>query len=154
MLESAAAERVPREDGCSMSPSLNHSYLCKKIILEIEKTEQWEAWPELTLNIESGLIPDVAVYPRGNLKPNFMEDRMKCDVLPALVIEVASPSQSMHELMLKADKFLKSGIPAIWTVEPYGQIVYVSTREGRKVKLAGMVESEGVAVDFARIFQA
>ena len=135
-----------------MSPSLNHSYLCKKLILEIEKTAQWEAWPELTLNIETGLIPDVAVYPRGSLKPDFMEDRMKCDVLPTLVIEVASPSQSIHELMVKAGKFLNAGIGAVWTIEPYGQIVYVSTHAGRKVKLAEMVESEGVAIDFSRVF--
>lgn len=137
-----------------MSPSLNHSYLCRKIILEIEKTGQWEAWPELTLNIESGLIPDIAVYPRDGLKPNFMEDTMKCDVLPQLIIEVASPSQSMHDLMAKAARFLKSGVPAVWTVEPYGQIVYVSTLQGRKVELVGVVESAGVAIDFARIFQA
>ncbi|MDS4040542.1 MAG: Uma2 family endonuclease [Candidatus Competibacter sp.] len=137
-----------------MSPSLNHSYLCRKIILEIEKTEQWEAWPELTLNIESGLIPDIAVYPRDGLKPNFMEDTMKCDVLPQLIIDVASPSQSMHDLMAKAARFLKPGVPAVWTVEPYGQIVYVSTLQGRKVELAGVVESAGVAIDFARIFQA
>ena len=136
-----------------MSPSLNHSYLCKKIILEIEKTQQWEAWPELTLNIESGLIPNIAVYARGGLQPNFREDALKCDVLPQLVIEVASPSQSMYELMAKADRFLKAGVPAIWTVEPYGQIVYVSTSAGRKVELMGVVESAGVAIDFTRVFQ-
>ena len=135
-----------------MSPSLNHSYLCKKLILEIEQTAQWEAWPELTLNIETGLIPDVAVYPRGSLKPDFMEDRMKCDVLPTLVIEVASPSQSIHELMVKAGKFINAGIGAVWTIEPYGQIIYVSTQAGRKVKLAEMIESAGVTVDFSRIF--
>ncbi|MDG4597152.1 MAG: Uma2 family endonuclease [Candidatus Contendobacter sp.] len=136
-----------------MSPSVNHSYLCKKILLAIEQTEQWEAWPELTLDIESGLIPDIAVYPRGGLKPNFMQDAMKCDVLPQLVIEVASPSQAIQDLMTKADRFVQSGIPAVWTVEPYGQIVYVSTLQGRKVKLAGVVESAGVTVDFGRVFQ-
>ena len=135
-----------------MSPSLNHSYLCKKLILEIEQTAQWEAWPELTLNIESGLIPDIAVYPRDGLKPNFMEDAMKCDVLPQLIIEVASPSQSIHELMVKAGKFINAGIGAVWTIEPYGQIIYVSTQAGRKVKLAEMIESAGVTVDFSRIF--
>ena len=54
-----------------MSPSINHSYLCKQLIIAIETTEQWEAWPKLTLNIDSGLIPDLAVYPRGKIKPNF-----------------------------------------------------------------------------------
>ncbi|HLC15646.1 MAG TPA: hypothetical protein VJL89_05415, partial [Thermodesulfovibrionia bacterium] len=74
-----------------MGPSINHSYLCKKIIVEIEKTDKWEAWPELTLDIESGLIPDIAVYEKGKIRPNFSEDKIKCDILPHMVIEVASP---------------------------------------------------------------
>jgi len=133
-----------------MSPSVNHSYLCKKILLEIEKSNKWEAWPELTLNIETGLIPDLAIYERGQLR---LEDKLRCDILPLLVIEVASPSQSIHELMLKADQFLKAGLPTVWTIEPYGPIIYISTSQGLQVKLAGMVESEeGIQVDFSTIF--
>jgi Uma2 family endonuclease len=135
-----------------MSPSLNHSYLCRKIILAVEQTGQWEAWPELALAIESGLIPDIAIYPPGVLAPNFFEDQTLCAVLPKVVIEVVSPSQPIHSLMLKAGKFIKAGIPAVWIVEPYGPVIYVSTPAGRKVQLAGVVESVGVRVDFAGIF--
>jgi len=136
-----------------MSPSLNHSYLCKRIIIELEKTEQWEAWPELTLDIEAGIIPDIAVYERGALHPNFHEDTMKCAILPKLVIEIISPSQSIHDLMGKAEKFLQAGIPTVWTIEPYGKIIYVSQQGSRNVELAGPVNSEGVSLDFSRIFE-
>ncbi|MCP4109469.1 MAG: Uma2 family endonuclease [Desulfobacteraceae bacterium] len=135
-----------------MSPSLNHSYLCKRLIVELEKTEQWEAWPELTLDIETGIIPDIAVYERDALRPNFHEDIMKCAVLPTLVIEVVSPSQSIHELMQKAEKFLRAGIPAVWTIEPYGKIIYVSQKASRNVEVAGVVTTEGVSLDFSKIF--
>ena len=135
-----------------MSPSLNHSYLCRRIIIELEKTGQWEAWPELTLDIEAGLIPDIAVYEHGAIRPNFHEDSMKCAVLPQLVIEVASPSQSIHELMQKAERFLKAGIAAVWTIEPYGRLVYVSQPGSRKVELTGQVATEGVCLDFTDIF--
>nr|VFK11849.1 MAG: Putative restriction endonuclease [Candidatus Kentron sp. LPFa]VFK60224.1 MAG: Putative restriction endonuclease [Candidatus Kentron sp. UNK]VFK68418.1 MAG: Putative restriction endonuclease [Candidatus Kentron sp. UNK] len=137
-----------------MSPSLNHSYLCKRIIIEIEKTDQWEAWPELTLDIGPGMIPDIAIYERGKLQPNFHQDTIKCAVLPRLVIEVASPSQSMHDLMQKADKFLQAGIPAVWTIEPTGKIVYISEKDFRKVETAGIITTEGIRLDFPQIFHA
>ena len=57
-----------------------------------------------------------------------------------------------HSYLCKKLILLNAGVGAVWTVEPYGQIVYVSTRAGRKVKLAEMIESEGIAVDFSRIF--
>ncbi len=135
-----------------MSPSLNHSYLCKRMIVELEKTDRWEAWPELTLDIEAGIIPDIAVYKRGTLHPNFHEDIIKCAILPTLVIEVASPSQSIHDLMQKAEKFLHADIPAVWTIEPYGKIIYISQKDSRNVELAGVVTTEGVSLDFSNIF--
>ena len=135
-----------------MSPSINHSYLCRKIILAIEQTGQWEAWPELSLDIANGLIPDIAIYRPGVLAPNFVEDQTRCAILPHVVIEVVSPSQPIHSLMIKAGKFIKAGIPAVWTVEPYGQVIYIATSAGRQVQLAGVVESAGVRVDFTGIF--
>ena len=54
-----------------------YSYLCKQLIVAIEATEQWEVWPELTLNIDSVLIPSIAVYQRGKIKPYFLEDKIK-----------------------------------------------------------------------------
>ena len=135
-----------------MSLSINHSYLCKQIIIEIEKTEFWEAWPKLTLDIEAGLIPDIAIYAKGKIKPNFLQDKIKCDIIPQLVIEIISPSQSVHELMLKAEKFIKAGISTVWTFEPYGKIVYISTKESRKVEVSGLIENEGVKLDLTKIF--
>jgi len=126
--------------------------LCRKIILAVEQSGQWEAWPELMLDIEGGLIPDIAIYGVGVLAPNFLEDQTRCAILPTVAVEVVSPSQPIHGLMRKAGKFLRAGIPAVWTVEPYGQVVYISTAQGRKTQLAGVAENEGIRVDFASIF--
>lgn len=135
-----------------MTPSINHSYLCKKLIVAIEQSDQWEAWPELSLDVGHGLIPDIAVYKKGQLKPNFTKDKTKCDLLPILAIEVISPSQSVYELMEKAEKMLNAGIQAIWTIEPYGQLVYISTTQGLQVELAKVIETVGIRVDFKQIF--
>ena len=44
------------------------------------------------------------------------------------------------------------GIPAVWTIEPYGKVIYVSTPQGRKVEIAGVIEYDDLRVDFARLF--
>ena len=54
--------------------------------------------------------------------------------------------------MLKANKFIRAGIPVVWTIEPYGNLTYISTPQDRKVELAGTLESEEIRVDFAKIF--
>jgi Uma2 family endonuclease len=86
------------------------------------------------------------------LKPDFTEDIIRCKTLPQIAVEIISPSQSVHNLLIKAGKFIKAGIPAVWTVEPYGGIIYISAKEGRRVAVAELVESEGVRVNFAEIF--
>ena len=136
-----------------MSPSLNHSYLCKKIIVAIEQSEQWEAWPGLALDIEGALVPDIAIYRKGLIKPDFTEDKTRCEVLPQLAIEIVSPSQAVHDLMLKARKFLAAGIPAVWTVEPYGAVIYISKKNETKAVIAELVKTEEVELDFAKIFK-
>jgi Uma2 family endonuclease len=72
--------------------------------------------------------------------------------LKHLVIEIVSPSQSIYDLMFKANKFINTGIPMVWTIKPYGNLIYISTLQGRKVELAGTLESEGIIVDFVKIF--
>ncbi len=135
-----------------MSPSINHSYLCKQLILLIEKNQQWEACPELSLEVENGLIPDISVFPSGKLKPDFKLDAVKSKCLPELVIEIISPSQSIHDLMLKADKFLLAGIQQVWTLEPYGKLAYVSSDQGGDVKRAESLIFDTLQIDLNQLF--
>ncbi|CAN2039004.1 putative restriction endonuclease domain-containing protein [Candidatus Magnetomoraceae bacterium gMMP-15] len=135
-----------------MSLSINHSYITKKIILQIEQSDKWEAWPELTLNIKNGVIPDISVYKIGEIKPNFFFDSAKCDKLPVLAIELLSPSQGVQELMEKAEDFLNAGIPAVWVVESYAKTIIVLTKENKRTVHCDVVETEGVQVDFSAIF--
>jgi hypothetical protein len=39
-----------------------------------------EALPELTLNIDQGITPDISVYPREKVAPNFLKDYTKPNV--------------------------------------------------------------------------
>lgn len=133
-------------------PSLNHSYICSRILRQLFNYSDLEALTELTLNIGSGLTPDICVYPADKINPNFSRDITKMQEMPVLAIEVVSASQNIQEILEKAEKLIDAGVKAVWTVEPYTRSVFVTTGDGEKIFYNQTVESEGIKVDFKQIF--
>ena len=134
-------------------PSLNHSYICASVMYQLLENTDIIALPELTLKIGNGSItPDVCVYPKEKIKPNFLHDFPKFPEMPIVAIEVISASQNIQTLLEKARKMIKSGVQAVWTIEPFGQTIFVTTTNGEKIVHNQTVESEGIKVDFKKIF--
>lgn len=134
-------------------PSLNHSYICAGIIEQLAENKAVKALPELTLKIGNGSItPDVSVYPRDKIKPNFLQDFPKYPEMPIVAIEVISASQNIQTLLEKAKRIIKAGAKAVWTIEPFGQTIFVTTQKGEEILHNQVVESEGIKVDFKKIF--
>jgi Uma2 family endonuclease len=133
-------------------PSFNHSYLCTEILLHLSQNEDYKPLVELTLDIEKGLTPDISVYPKGKIKPNFFHDITKYPEMPTLAIEIISASQNIQDLLDKAQLLVKHGVKAVWTVEPFGNIVFLTTKDGEKRFHNQEVESENIKVDFRQIF--
>ena len=82
-------------------PSLNHSYICTEILLRLAQNKEYKPLVELTLDIEKGLTPDISVYPKDKIKPNFFQDITKYPEMPTLAIEIISASQNMQDLLDK-----------------------------------------------------
>ena len=133
-------------------PSLNHSYLCAQIMKQLLQNDEIQPLPELTLDIDKGLTPDISVFPKAKVQPNFFEDVLKLQQLPLLAIEVVSSSQSVQEILSKATLLLKAGIETVWVVEPYGRSIFVLTDKTKTLFHEEPVESSGIEVDFARVF--
>lgn len=133
-------------------PSLNHSYICAQIMKQLLQNYEIQPLPELTLDIDKGLTPDISVFPKAQVQPNFFEDVLKLQQLPLLAIEVVSSSQSVQEILSKATLLLKAGIETVWVVEPYGRSIFVLTDKTKKLFHEEPVESSGIKVDFAEVF--
>ncbi len=133
-------------------PSLNHSYICLQIIRQLLENPEIEPLPELTLDIDKGLTPDICVYPKAKIKPNFRRDITKFPEPPILAIEVISASQNIQDLLIKADLLISHGVKAVWTIEPFTNTIFVTTRQSEEKLTNQVVESEGIKVDFKRIF--
>lgn len=133
-------------------PSLNHSYICLQVIRQLLENPAIEPLPELTLAIENGITPDICVYPKEQIKPNFRRDVTKYPELPLLAIEVISASQNIQDLLVKADQLVAHGVKAVWTIEPFTNTIFVTTRDSEEKFTNQAVTSEGITVDFQRIF--
>jgi len=48
-------------------PSLNHSYICAQIMRQLLQDELIQPLPELTLDIDNGLTPDISVFKKDRV---------------------------------------------------------------------------------------
>ena len=133
-------------------PSFNHSYICNRLLQQLFTNDKIEALPELTLNIEKGLTPDISVYPKENVTPDFLNDFAKYPDMPLLAIEVISASQNIQDLLEKSKILVNHNIKAVWTIEPFTNTIFVTTPTGIQKFPSQVIESEGITVDFKKIF--
>jgi Uma2 family endonuclease len=133
-------------------PSLNHSVICLRIIRQLIENPNIEPLPELTLDIDKGITPDISVYPKAKIQPNFRRDITKFSQMPLLAIEVISASQSIQDLLIKADALVANGVKTVWTIEPFTETIFVTTKDGEEKLPSQKIESEGITVDFTKIF--
>lgn len=151
MLEEHIENSTQNRDFETM-PSLNHSYICLQITRQLLLNDAIEPLPELTLDIANGLTPDISVFPKDQIQPNFFHDVIKFKESPLLAIEVISASQTIQEMLAKALLLVQGGVKSVWTVEPHSQSVFVTTATKEALFHREVVESEGIKVDFAKVF--
>jgi Uma2 family endonuclease len=142
----------PSEKHGEKMPSLNHSYICVQILRQLLRNDSLQPMTELTLNIGNGLTPDICVYPKEKIRPNFFRDINKFQEMPLLAVEIISPSQNIQELLEKASNLVNYGVKSVWTVEPYSRTVFVTTEKGEELYREQELESEGIRVDFGEVF--
>ena len=140
------------EDNQINMPSLNHSYMCLQIIKQLILNDEIVPLPELTLDIANGLTPDISVFLKSKIKPNLFHDISKFPDKPILAIEVISSSQTIQEMLQKAKQMVNEGVKTVWSVEPYSQSVFINTNYKETLFKAEIVNSDGIFVDFSKIF--
>ncbi|MCP4345651.1 MAG: Uma2 family endonuclease [Desulfobacterales bacterium] len=143
----------PAENQGEKMPSLNHSYICAQILRQLFGNESVQPMTELTLDIGNGLTPDICVYPKKKIRPNFFRDVSRFQEMPILAIEIISPNQNIQEVLEKASKLVNSGVKSVWTVEPYGRTVFITTESGEELRHEQKLETDGIIVDFGEVFK-
>lgn len=81
--------------------------------------------------------------------------------VPNLIVEILSPSNQHHDLIIKMNLYAKYGVKEYWIVNPMNQSVSIYTLDNEQhyiqdiVKTSGIVESKlypGLVVDLNKLF--
>jgi len=64
-----------------------------------------------------------------------------------------SSSQSIQALLDKANALVNAGVKTVWVVEPYSRSIFVINHQTKRLFHEEPVESDGIKVDFAKVFR-
>jgi Uma2 family endonuclease len=78
---------------------------------------------------ESVLAPDAAFIRKERIPPDLPDEGF-CPIVPDLVVEVLSPSETLAAAHEKAREWLAGGATLVWLIDPKRRIVEVWRREG------------------------
>jgi Uma2 family endonuclease len=146
--------QFPVENKSQNMPSLNHSFICSRILRQLFDNKDIEALTELTLNIGNGLTPDICVYPSEMIHPNFSRDITRMTQLPIVAIEVISASQNIQDVLEKAEQLVNAGIKVAWTIEPYTRTVFETKENKESILSTQFAKFDTIEIDFQKIFGA
>lgn len=153
MIAETTEEILPEVFITDEMPTFNHNNICADIMEQILADKRFKPLPQLTLDVENGLTPDISVYLREKTKPNYARDIMRYPEMPILAIEIVSPSQNIQTILEKAEVLVNNSVNAVWTVEPFTNSIVVTTDKGEKRFQNEAIESEGIRVDCQKIFE-
>jgi Uma2 family endonuclease len=144
--------QFPLENKSQDMPSLNHSFICSRILRQLFDNKAIEALTELTLDIGNGLTPDICVYPSEIIHPNFSRDITRMKQIPIVAIEVISASQNIQDVLEKAEQLVNKGIKTVWTIEPYTKTVFETKENKESILPTQVAEFNNIKIDFQKIF--
>ena len=107
-------------------PSKNHGYVQGQILYQLKHLGQkrYTCFSELSLDLSDWeSVPDIAIYPKMDI--DFLHDEVSMKEAPLTVIEILSPTQSLQELVTKAEKYFQHGVKSCWLVLLSVRNVYV-----------------------------
>ena len=115
-------------------PSLNHSIIQSNLIMELAVYRQkYRIVSELSLDLSDwSSVPDIAILPKMEI--DLRHDIIAVTAAPFAVIEIISPSQSLTELVNKAEQYFEHGVQSCWLVLPsLGNIYVFSSPEAYQI---------------------
>lgn len=111
------------------SPTVEHQLLVGKLYSAFVAVFQTPGWGKVLLDVEFGfgdgcrLRPDIALVAEAEFVRVDIR-ALPVRVVPGLVVEVISPSESLHRVDQKLDLYLAAGVAEIWAVNPNAAHVY------------------------------
>ncbi|MFB6098911.1 MAG: Uma2 family endonuclease [Salinibacter sp.] len=108
-------------------PSKLHSVVQTNLTgLFLQYRPRLQVLSELTLELDDReLTPDLSVY--AELEVDFTHDELRMAEPPLLAVEIASPTQSVQDLVDKIRFLIGHGVQTCWLVQPPLRTITVFT---------------------------
>lgn len=115
-----------RERGKPM-PTTPHAIIQSNLVFELRTRyrQQYRILSELTLDTPpNGSTPDVVIYPffAADFTKEYPARRTDA---PLITVEIQSPSQSLDEMVDKANMYFAFGVKSCWIVQPRIEGIFV-----------------------------
>jgi len=129
----------PEDEDIDMG-SLNHSLAQTQIVGQLLNDERFTTIVELSLDIgqtdltqfglgvKRELKPELCLYPKGKVHPDWTCDILKMPDMPLLAIEVLSPKQSIDDILAKIRAYFALGVKSCWMVIPANKSITVYSK--------------------------
>jgi Uma2 family endonuclease len=115
--------------------TIRHNWVRDRLIFLIscflERTKLGMVFAETGVQFDSNTLarPDVVYWDAAHFA-TIEWDRSPIQIVPQLVAEVASPSNSLNRLFRNAEYFLRAGVQVVWVVETASRLKFTySNRE-------------------------
>jgi len=135
-------------------PSRNHGRVQTNTTLEFSRHEQFSVYGELTLTIEGrNYTPDISVYPQEPV--DFRHDEVTRKDSPLTTVEILSPSQSVQDLVERAEVYLRNGVKSCWIITPAFRTVTILLPDGREEVFHRGIATDpvtGLTTDLEKVF--
>ncbi len=143
------------ERGKPMPNEQHGSVQANLIGLLLGYKQRYRTISELTIALaEHNATPDICLYPRFAL--DYLHVKAVKEEPPLLAIEIISPSQTLDELLRKAESYFEVGVRSCWIVQPPLQTVTVlHPNEKPRTFVEGSVEDPvmGITIPLAEVFE-
>lgn len=110
--------------------------------------------------VKGSRVPDLMFIRAERLAVYEQEvsDEEPLALVPDLVVEIVSPTDSFTAVGEKMARYLLDGVEIVWVIDPRRRVVWVSTSEGRKEVTADQTLSAdpvipGLTIQVSRIFE-
>lgn len=137
-------------------PRFTHGLVQGNLIVALSPyRDHYSIVPELDIELNGKLfVPDICLYPKREV--NWTADEGPLTEPPLLSIEILSPSQSIDEIIRRAETYLAAGTKAAWVVVPSAQTIFVLKPHAKiEAYTTGIItdDATGIEVNVEDIFR-
>jgi Uma2 family endonuclease len=136
--------------------TVRHNWVREKLLflltLFLQQTRLGEVFAETGIQFDSNTLarPDIVYWDAEHFAP-IDWDQSPAEVIPQLLVEIISPSNSLKTMLRNAEYYLRAGVQVVWIVnrDPFEIHVFEKGQAKRVLRAGDLLEAPSVLPGFS-----